>query len=119
MRINPAILSLTAALALTLPLANAQAQTWSTNTLPPGLTGWWQAEGNCLDSAGANHGAPVGAIAFAAGRAGQCFAFSGTNQGVSIPHAASLDVPPSGFTVDPSVPPLERIEKNLAKYRVR
>ena len=47
---------LPAALTLTLPLAGANAQQWSTNTLPSGLITWWQAEGNLLDSAGAHHG---------------------------------------------------------------
>jgi hypothetical protein len=41
------------ALALTLPLAGAKAQPWTTNNLPPGLIAWWQAEGDLLDSAGA------------------------------------------------------------------
>jgi len=88
------------ALALTLSLAGANAQTWTTNTLPPGLASWWQAEGGFLDSAGSNHGAPVGGVAFSPGRSGQGFVFNGTNQGVIVPHHASLDVPPTGFTVE-------------------
>jgi len=92
--------ALLTALALTLLLAGANAQSWTTNTLPPGLVAWWQAEGTFLDSVGTNHGAPVGGVTFAAGHAGESFAFSGTNQGVIIPYAASLDVPSSGFTVE-------------------
>ena len=36
---------------LTLPLAGAKAQLWTTNNLPPGCVAWWQAEGNALDQA--------------------------------------------------------------------
>lgn len=31
---------------------------------------------------------------------GEGFVFNGTNQGVIVPHHASLDVPPTGFTVE-------------------
>ena len=79
--------------------ASLQVQ-WTTNNLPPGLIAWWQAEGNYLDSVGTNQGTPIGGATFTPGRAGQGFIFSGTNQGVIIPHAASLEVPPSGFTVE-------------------
>ena len=39
-------------------------------------------------------------MTFSPGRFGQGFVFSGTNQGVVIPHAAELDVPATGFTVE-------------------
>ena len=92
--------TLLAALALTLPLAGASAQSWTTNNLPSGLIAWWQAESNYLDSVGTNQGAPVGGVTFSPARVGQGFVFSGTNQGVIIPHDTSLNVPPTGFTVE-------------------
>ncbi len=73
------------ALALTLPLAGAEAQQWTTNTLPSGLIAWWQAEGNYLDSAGAHNGG--GGATFGPGRFGQTFQFNGVNQSVAIPDA--------------------------------
>ena len=84
--------ALLAALALTLPLAGASAQQWSTNTLPPGLIAWWQAEGDMLDSAGAHDGSGSAAPTFVPGRFGQAFQFNGVNQSVSIPDGfADLD----------------------------
>ena len=83
---------LLAALALTLPLAGAQAQQWSTNTLPPGLVAWWPAEGNLLDSAGAHNGTGSAAPTYGPGRYGQAFQFNGTDQSVMIPDGyADLD----------------------------
>lgn len=102
---NPAIAiemkqALLTALVLTLPLAGAKAQTWTTNNLPPGLVAWWQAESNYLDVVGTNHGTPVGGVDFAPGRFGQGFSLSGAAQYVNIPHAAELNVPSTGFTVE-------------------
>lgn len=88
-------------LALTLlPLAGAQAQSWTTNNLPPGLIAWWQTESNYVDSVGTNDGAPVGDVTFAPGRFGRGFILNGDGQYVTIPHAAELNVPPSGFTIE-------------------
>jgi hypothetical protein len=53
------------ALALTLPLAGANAQQWSTHALPAGLIAWWAAEGNLLDAVGAHHGDGSAAPTFA------------------------------------------------------
>ena len=49
------------ALALTLPWPARRPKPGPPTTLPPGLIAWWQAESNCLDTAGTNHGTPVGA----------------------------------------------------------
>lgn len=79
-------------LALTLPLAGANAQQWTTNNLPSGLIAWWAAEGNMLDSAGAHHGSGGALPTYAPGRFGQAFQFNGTDQSVSIPDVhADLD----------------------------
>jgi hypothetical protein len=79
-------------LALTLPLAGANAQQWNTNNLPSGLIAWWQAEGDMLDSAGPHHGGGSAAPTYGPGRFGQAFQFNGTDQSVSIPDIhADLD----------------------------
>lgn len=75
----------TAITSLTLLAQTATAQQWSTNTLPPGLIAWWQAEGNMLDSAGAHHGSGSASPTYAAGRFGQAFQFNGTDQSVAVP----------------------------------
>ena len=64
----------------------ATAQQWSTNELPPGIIGWWQAENNMLDSVGAHGGSGDAASTYAPGRFGQAFHFNGTDQSVSIPN---------------------------------
>lgn len=84
--------TLLTALALTLPLAGAKAQQWTTNTLPPGLIAWWQAEGNMLDSAGSHNGTGSTAPTYGPGRFGQAFRFNGVDQSVQIPDGyAGLD----------------------------
>jgi len=84
--------SLLISLALTLPLAGVNAQQWTTNSLPPGLIAWWQAEGDMLDSAGTHHGIGASAPTYAPGRYGQAFHFDGAGQSVSIPDVhADLD----------------------------
>jgi hypothetical protein len=85
---------------LTLPLAGAKAQLWTTNNLPPGCVAWWQAESNALDIVGANNGSLAGDTAFVPAHAGNGFVFDGTSDCVSIPHAETLNVPPTGFTVE-------------------
>jgi hypothetical protein len=57
--------------------------------------GWWQAEGNALDSADGNDGQLLNGATFAAGQVGQAFSFDGRGQAIRIPETASdLD----GFT---------------------
>jgi hypothetical protein len=50
----------------------------------------WPADGNYLDIAGGNDGTPFGGVAFAAGHAGQAFAFNGTTARIFVPDSASL-----------------------------
>lgn len=59
-------------------------------TAPAGLVGWWRAEGNAQDSAGANHGALRNGVGFAAGRVGQAFALDGVDGCIEIPDAPAL-----------------------------
>src|SRR5882757_2300700 len=66
---------------------------------PPGLVGWWRAEGNATNSAGTNDGTlQGGATATAAGMVGQAFSFNGTNQFVQIPDGPA--VRPTNLTIE-------------------
>ncbi len=65
-------------------------QPWNTNTLPPGLISWWNADNNTLDVTGLNPASSSGQT-YAPGRFGQAFHFDGINQSVAAPGSASLD----------------------------
>jgi hypothetical protein len=83
---------LLAPIAFMFPLTGVKAEQWFTNTLPPGLIAWWQAEGNMLDSAGAHHGSGSTTPSYGPGRFGQAFQFNGVDQSVSVPDSyADLD----------------------------
>ena len=64
---------------------------------PPGLVGWWPAEGNANDVIGTNSGL-LENVAFTNGMAGQAFYLNGTNSVVQIPGSASLK--PANITVE-------------------
>jgi hypothetical protein len=65
---------------------------------PPGLIGWWKAEGNTLDEVGANDGTLLGDASYGSGRVGQAFAFDGQGDGVSIGSAPELQL--QDFTIE-------------------
>jgi len=69
------VLNFLIALALTLPLAGANAQQWTTNNLPSGLFAWWRAEGNFSDLVGANPGTAGSGVSFTNGQVGSAFRF--------------------------------------------
>ena len=71
-----------------------------TNCTPPpsGLVGWWRAEGNALDQAGASNGTLVGNATYGAGRVGQAFVFDGHGDGVSVGSPANLQL--QNFTIE-------------------
>jgi hypothetical protein len=48
------------------------------------MTGWWQAEGNGLDSIGTNNGTAVGNAGFTSGEVGQAFSFDGSQSGFAL-----------------------------------
>ena len=67
--------------------------------VPAGLVGWWPAEGNASDVAGANNGTLVlGATASAPGVVGNTFTFDGTNAYVSVPDSPLLR--PTNLTIE-------------------
>jgi hypothetical protein len=69
-------------------------------TLTPlltGMTSWWRAEGNALDSVGTNNGTLQGGITFTNGMVGQCFNFNGTNGFVST---STMFTNPQNFTLE-------------------
>ena len=57
---------------------------------PAGMAGWWKAESNAVDSVSGNNGVLLGGAAFAAGEAGQAFAFNGTSSYVQVADTAAL-----------------------------
>jgi hypothetical protein len=62
---------------------------------PAGVVSCYQAENNTLDSVSNNHGTPINSLAYAPGRAGQAFQFSGPTPngatGVTVTDSDSLD----------------------------
>src|SRR5262245_54861578 len=72
---------------------------------PAGRVGWWRAQGDGRDSAGAKHGTLSG-VGFAAGQFGQAFNFTADAQVVRIPASSSLDVGSGpGFTIESWIKP--------------
>ena len=78
---------------------------------PSGLVGWWRAEGDAVDSVGANNGTLVDGASFTSGRVGQAFNFSGNNQYVEVqsissslngPFSLEAWVKPNSQPADPS-----------------
>ncbi len=66
---------------------------------PPGLVGWWTADGNANDIAGTNNGTLMGgATANAPGEVGPAFSFDGTNGFVQVPNAPALQ--PTNLTIE-------------------
>lgn len=86
-------------------LATAIAPNISTaqNCTPPasGLVSWWPGEGNANDASDRNPGILEGSVGFATGKAGQAFAFNGSNANVKIFASPTLDVGRSnGFSIE-------------------
>ena len=70
-----------------------QAKFAAAASVPPGIVGWWKAEGDAKDVTGTNSGILLGGVAFAAGKVGQAFSFSGSaGDGVKITASSTLNV---------------------------
>jgi hypothetical protein len=79
------------AVSLLLLVPTVTAQQWTTNDLPSGLIGWWQAENNYADTVGGNDLTPDGGVTFAPGRFGQAFQFDGVSGSAYCSGAAALN----------------------------
>ena len=78
--------------------------------VPPGLVGWWQAEGDATDVTGVNHGTLLKGLGLAAGKVGQGLNFSGPEQGLIVPASSSLNVGQSeGLTVEAWINPADAV----------
>ena len=60
--------------------------------VPSGLVSWWRAEGNAKDFWDSNHGTLVNGAAFVAGKVGQAFNLSGTDDYVQVSSPVGLPV---------------------------
>jgi hypothetical protein len=65
---------------------------------PAGLLGWWRAEGNTWNAAGASQGTLQGQTTYGSGRVGQCFVLDGSGDGVMIGSAADYQL--QNFTIE-------------------
>ena len=76
---------------------------WVAPIAPPsGLVSWWRGEGNGLDALGANNGTlhSASSFAFATGKVGQAFSFSGaTTEYVDAPSSTSLNFGANDFAI--------------------
>jgi hypothetical protein len=78
-------------------------QAYQSAPAPAGMLGWWKAEDNALDSAGANNGVLRGGAGYAAGEVGQAFSLDGATGCVQIPDTPALR--PTSLTVEAWVLP--------------
>jgi hypothetical protein len=68
---------------------------------PPDMISWWSGDGDANDIAGGNNGTMQGGAGFGAGEVAQGFALNGTDAGVSVPDAPSLNFGPGAdFSID-------------------
>lgn len=66
---------------------------------PPGLVGWWPAEGDATDVTGENPGVLVNGATFAPGKVGQAFSFDGIGSYVRVHDNPSLHCT-NGLTIE-------------------
>jgi Concanavalin A-like lectin/glucanases superfamily/Immunoglobulin I-set domain len=69
-------------------------------SLPSGVVSWWTAEGNALDSVGANEGMLEGGAGFAPGEVGQAFDFRNGTSYVQVPDSPGLDFGANDFSIE-------------------
>ena len=90
------ILLLVCSIALVTPLAYAQCF-----PKPSGLIGWWQGEGNALDSAGTNNGTfRFGSAVSGTGEVGQGFIFNGQGADIIVPNNPQWAFGTNDFSIE-------------------
>jgi len=67
---------------------------------PSGIVGWWQAEGNALDSISGSYGVIKPGSTFSNGVVGQCFSFDGVNGCVMTTNTPTLTSITNSFTIE-------------------
>ena len=67
---------------------------------PSGIVGWWQAEGNALDSISGSDGVIKPGTTFSNGVVGQCFSFDGVNGCVMNTNTPTLTAITNSFTIE-------------------
>ncbi len=81
------------------------------------LEGWYQAEGNALDSTGGHNGTTMGNTTFVPGKVGQAFYFNGTNAYVTVTDSAGLlDYAAHGMTIECWIKPSALSAQPLAEW---
>ena len=66
--------------------------------LPPGIVGWWPAEGAATDVIGRNDGTLANQAGYEPGVVGQAFRFDGISDALALPNSAALQL--QTFTID-------------------
>ena len=73
---------------------------------PPGLAGLWSAEGDFVDSMGANAGVSGGGVTFTDGRLGSAFRFvNAASSTIQLPNSATFQPTNNQFTIEAWVKP--------------
>jgi hypothetical protein len=83
-------------------------QTQTCAPTPPGLVGWWPADGNGLDAVGNQDAVLENGLSFAAGEVSQAFLFNTTNADIHVAASSVLNVGTgSGFTLETWINPTD------------
>jgi hypothetical protein len=77
---------------------------------PPGMVGWWRAEGNGLDETGGNTAALLNGATFTNGEVGQAFLFDGVDDRVIVSNAPTLNFGPGqNFSIEAWIQPITAV----------
>jgi len=84
---------------------------------PSAMVGWWRADSNAKDSAGANDGSIGGGLSFADGEVGKAFSFTGRSNYVNVPASPAIDVGKNnGFTAEAWIKPTDQISLPIFEW---
>ena len=82
--------------------------------VPPGLVGWWKADGNPTDAVGTNNGTLIGDTGYSAGVVGQAYRFDGYLDGVRVGKPAALQL--QTFTIESWIKRSDAAKASLDAY---